>query len=279
MRFTMYDQFTELVRVRGTESAAEYAVAHGFSAVEFLGTVHPPYASVAEAKEARRVLEAHGLSVSCYSVGTTLYGAPAEEKRLLCHADIAAALGSPFLHHTLHCALTRPPDAPAFETVLEDVLPRAARVAAHAAGVGLTCLYEEQGMYFNGVKNFGSFFRRMQALADNVGVCADLGNILFADESATDFVRAFAQDTRHVHIKDYRRVHGTPQDSAPALRSMSGVGLVEAAVGEGDAQVSECLSILKDAGYRGEFSLELGFRFPHPYEEIAAQDMAYLLTQ
>ncbi len=278
MKFSMYDQFTELVRAHGIEQAAVYAQAHGFSAVEFLGTVHPPVESISEAEHARRVLAAQGLSVSCYSVGTTLYDSPSEEENLLRHAEYAAALGSPYLHHTLHCSLTRPAASPSFETVLEDVVPRALRVARYAEKLGLVCLYEEQGVYFNGIRHFGTFFHRMQSQATNIGVCADLGNILFADESAEDFVRAFAAETRHVHIKDYRRTFEPPTDGTAAFRSAGSMYLTETAVGEGDAHVAACLSILREAGYDGRFSLEIGFPFPHPYEEIAAQDMAYLLN-
>ncbi len=277
MRFTMYDGFTELTRSRGIEQAAVYAVEHGFSAVEFLGTLTPPVANVAEAREARRVLEAYGLSVSCYSVGTTLFEAPAEEERLLHHAELAAALGSPYLHHTLYCSLTRSPDAPDYEAVFADVTPRALRIVRYAEALGLTCLYEEQGFYFNGIHRFGRFFRGMQAQARNVGVCADLGNILFADEAPEDFVRMFADDIRHVHIKDYRRSYQPPTDGSSAFRSANGAYLTECAVGDGDAQVAACLSVLRNAGYTGQYALEIGFRFPHPYEEIAEQDMAYLL--
>ncbi len=281
MRIAMYDGFTDLVRTCGMEQAAAYAVEHGFSAVEFLGTVHPPVSDVAEAAYARRVLEAYGLSVACYSVGTTLYRSPDEEARLLCHADIAAALGSPYLHHTLYSALSLPDGAPDFDTVMEDVLPRACRVARHVASLGMVCLYEEQGMYFNGLDRFGRFFRRMQAETEHVGVCADLGNILFADESPEDFVRAHAADVRHVHIKDYRRSAEPKRSDDGRLLSFcstGGVYLTETAVGTGDAHVAACLSILRESGYRGAYALEIGFSFPHPYEEIAAQDMAYLLN-
>ncbi len=276
MEFTMYDQFTELALSRGIDAAAAYARAHGFSSVEFLGTVTPPVRSKEEAHEMRGALENHGLSVACYSVGTSLYRAPDEEERLMQHAELAAALGSPFLHHTLLSSLLPLAENPDFETVLEDVLPRAMSVARHAADLGLTCLYEEQGLYFNGIRNFGTFYYAMKQSVSNVGVCGDLGNILFADECPEDFIRAFVSEIRHVHIKDYRVTDKPVRDTS--MRSAGGKYLTETPVGEGDAHVAECLGILREAGYRGKTALEIGFRFPEEYETVAAQDMAYLLN-
>ncbi len=274
MEFTMYDQFTELVLSRGVEAAAAYARGHGFSSVEFLGTLTPPVQSVAEARRVRSVLEHHGLPVACYSVGTSLYRSPQEEERLLKHAEWAAELGSPFLHHTLLSSLVPLSEQPDFASVLADVLPRAVRVARYAAQLGLTCLYEEQGLYFNGVHNFGAFYGAVRKEASNVGVCGDLGNILFADEAPEAFVRAFAPEIRHVHIKDYCV---TPQAlHAGSMRSWSGKYLTETPVGRGDAHVAACLSILRDAGYKGRTALEIGFRFPDEYEAVAKKNMEYL---
>ena len=39
-------------------------------------------------------------------------------------------------------------------------LDTASEVANHAAQFGVTCLYEEQGIYINGVKNFVIFMTR-----------------------------------------------------------------------------------------------------------------------
>ncbi len=276
MYYAIYDPFTDLVRARGVEEAALYARKHGFRAVEFLGTLYPPVPDVAAAREARRILEDHGLTVACYSVGTTLYRAPAEEDKLLRHAEIAAALGSPFLHHTLVATLRPLPDEPSFDEVLADILPRAERVARFSAGLGLTCLYEEQGFYVNGIKHFSRFFGEMKRRCANVGVCGDWGNILFADERPEEFLRAFAGDIRHVHVKDYRVSVPTEVVDARALRSRTEAVLTDVPLGEGVVDAAACLSILREAGYNGALALEIGARFPDAFEAVAAQDMAVL---
>ncbi len=276
MYYAIYDPFTDLVRSHGVEKAAVYAREHGFRAVEFLGTIHPPVPHIEAAREARRVLEAYGLTVACYSVGTTLYRAPTEEERLLRHAEIAAALGSPFLHHTLVASLKPLPNEPSFDEVLSDILPRAERVARFCGGLGLTCLYEEQGFYVNGMAHFSRFFGEMKRRCPNVGVCGDFGNILFADESPEDFLRAFAGDIRHVHVKDYRREAPTALTDAHALRSRAGAVLWDVPLGEGVVDAAACLTVLREAGYDGALALEIGARFPDRFEAVAAQDMAVL---
>ncbi len=280
MYYAIYDPFTDLVRARGVEEAALYARKHGFRAVEFLGTLYPPVPDVEAAREARRILEAHGLTVACYSVGTTLYRAPAEEDKLRYHAEIAAALGSPFLHHTLVASLRPLAEDPPFDAVLEDILPRAERVARHAAGLGLTCLYEEQGFYVNGIEQFGRFFGEMKRRCPNVGVCGDFGNILFADERPEDFLRAFAGDIRHVHIKDYRVVAPgqapLPPEAGRPLHSARGAALYDVPLGEGVVDAAACLSVLREAGYDGALALEIGAPFPEGHEAVAAQEMAVL---
>lgn len=276
MYYAIYDPFTELVRTRGVEEAALYARKHGFRAVEFLGTFHPPVPDVEAAREARRILEAHGLTVACYSVGSMLYRKPAAEEELKYHAEIAAALGSPFLHHTLVPWLQPLPEDPPFDAVLEDILPRAARVAAYAEGIGLRCLYEEQGYYVNGMEPFGRYLSEIKRLCPHVGVCGDLGNILFADERPEDFLRVFAADIFHVHVKDYRVSPPTESTGARALRSRGGMVLTDVPLGEGVVDAAACLSILREAGYDGALALEIGAPFPVGHEAVAAQNMAVL---
>ncbi len=272
MNFAMYAGFSALVKEQGIERAAARAAALGFSSVEILDFAGkagytPVFDGVDAAKRAGDVLRRHGLSVACYSVAGTLVtldgavrvreDAVAEMKR---YAELAAALGSPFLHHTLIVKLALPAGAPTFGEVLMPVVGAAAEIAAHCAALGLTCLYEDQGMYFNGVENFGTFLAEMKKRCTNIGVCADLGNTLFADESPVPFLRAFCSDVKHVHLKDY---HVGVSEPAP-LHSRGGVGLADAVVGQGDVDVATCLQILREQGYGGAFALE--DHYCEPYE-------------
>ena len=105
MNYTFYTNFIEMLARDGAEKTAAYARDHGFSSVEVLestGEGHPhTVPDVRTAQEVRRIFEAYGLSVACYSVGCDVYQNPAAEEVLVRHAEIAGALGCPDLHHTL----------------------------------------------------------------------------------------------------------------------------------------------------------------------------------
>ena len=143
--------------------------------------------------------------------------------------------------------------------VFDKVLNSAARIARRCQELGITCLYEEQGLYFNGVQNFGRFFRAIKQIQSNVGVCGDFGNILFADEAATDFFQAFQKDILHVHLKDYFLSDDISAQPDPEawLKSKGGKYVKDAPLGKGVTDCKKCLDILKKADYQGFFSLEL----------------------
>ena len=268
MKFAHYVNFSGLVRKVGIESAAKQAISLGYLSVEFLDIAGrdgfiSTFKSPDEAVAAKAVLDRYGLSVACYSVGVTLISekkptvadrkAVEELKRL---AEIAAVIGSPFLHHTLIMPLSLPTDAPSYEEVLPSVLDAAEEVANYCKGIGLICLYEPQGMYFNGVEGYGRFYREIRKRCPNVGVCADIGNTIFIDQSPLPFVEMFARDTMHVHLKNYRLRPPRPDGETSKLRSKSGICLECVSLKSGDIDIVSCLQILKKAGYNGAFALE-----------------------
>ncbi len=274
MKFTMYNYTTELVLERGIERTAEYAASLGFSAVEFLEFAKVPVKSKQEARQIREALRARGLSVSCYSMGMTLFGSEEEEKKLLSRLEVIAELGSPLLHHTLALPY-QPIDGRSFDEVMADVLPRALRVAERARELGVRCIYEEQGYYFNGVRNFGTFYEKIKQYSDNVGVCGDFGNILFSGDRSADFIKTFAKEIKHVHLKDYIPTD-TPIPGDACVEYGEGKYLLETTLGDGIVNAEACLQSLRDAGYDGQFAFEINAAFPEEFETVIRQNMDYL---
>jgi len=279
MQFTMYSRFNQTLAKLGAQSTADYAANLGFSSVEVLEVTSPGHPSVIPdretAKTIRQVLAERGLTVACYSVGTCVYRSPEAEESLKYQAEIAAELGSPFLHHTLIPWLKKPADAPSFDEALEITADAAARVAKHAAPLGITCLYEDQGLYANGVTGFGTFYREIKNRAQNVGVCGDVGNVLFVDESPVPFFREFIGEIRHVHIKDY--LYKTNTSVSPGmywLGTDGGNWVRDTMIGHGDLDIAGCMDILKKAGYDGALAFEN--EHPEPYEAGVKQGMDYL---
>ena len=276
MEFTYYNNFNGKVRREGIEAAADYARALGFSSVEPLGGMECSYpVSVEDARHMKAVLQSRGMRTACYSVGITVWGnEAAAEASLMKHLEIAAAAGSPYLHHTLLLSLALIPGGPSYEEAMEAVLPVALRVAQRAESLGVMCLYEPQGMYFNGLQGFSTFFSEMKRLTANVGVCADLGNTWFVDESILPILEKFGSDVKHVHVKDYRIREIPPTDGEKYYISRGGKYICNVLPGTGVVDFAACRRLLDDVGYTGAFAMENSH--PEPFEEGVKRAMCAL---
>ena len=265
MNFSMYSAFFPITSKEGYAAAIARAEALGCSSVEVLEG--DPYAptlvpDVAAARELRALLAERGMSVSCYSAGLifdlTDPTRHAHEvfvgtlKRLL---DIAAALGSPFFHHTMVLHLEKPAGWPSFEEALPRLADAAEEVARYAAEYGIVCLYEPQGYYVNGHDRFPRFYAEMKRRVSNIGVCGDVGNILFAEGDPARFFCDYASEIPHAHIKDYK-IADAPDGEGEWLRTQGGRYVCEVLTGTGDIDLAACLSALAGAGYSGAFSVE-----------------------
>lgn len=276
MKFALYSRFQTMLAEVGAEQTARFAVARGMRGVEFYCDAVcdvSAIATVEAAKETRRVLDAYGLPMACVSTAYDAVLRPDAVGTMQKYLEIAAALGSPYMHHTL---LISPDKNDTPDDVLRkvDVAADKAVAIAHAAKeLGLTCIYEDQGKYVNGVTRFGRFFNNVKSRAANVGVCADLGNILYADEAPEDFLIAFRDDIKHVHVKDY--LHKRGNDPGMYWKpTHSGNHLRNTMVGHGVVNFAACMDILKGIHYDGYFALELDH--PEPFDEGIDQAVNYL---
>lgn len=277
MKFTMYNGFGDMVVRKGIDQTAAYVRKLGFSSVEasadlYFGTKNP-FNCVSDAQTARVVLEENQLSVSCYTAYTDLWGDPTCEASMCKHIEIASALGSPYFHHTLAPRLTAASD-PEYQMVIKKLVEVASRIADYADTLGVTCIYEDQGFYVNGVEGFGGFWREMKQRCRNIGVCGDMGNILFVNETPKAFFENYIEDICHVHVKDYLWKKAKQSPGLYWEEAAEDSWLRDTMIGHGVVDIESCLKILKDAGYSGSFALELSH--PEPYEEGVAQAMEYL---
>lgn len=265
----MYAGFREKLSELGFEGAAEYASNMGFEAVEILEVIDGSGELLVKNKDdalkLRAALEAREIRVSCYSVAQSFKieemnadGSFPTERKLLECAEIAASLGSPYLHHTLRTELSQNAYMPSYEQMLLPIIKACERIANACEPLGLTCLYEGQGMYFNGIDKFGRFFDEMRKRCKNVGVCADIGNTLFVDVPPSEFFLRFAAFSKHVHLKDYKKRLLPPEssDGADWYKTRSGAYIKECRLGDGEVEFKKCMEALKNAGYRGAFSIE-----------------------
>lgn len=251
MKPAFYTTFHTMLAEKGAKETARRTREYGFGSAEYycdavVGSSVIP--DVAAAKEVRLALENEGLYMACVSVAYDAIVCPDAESVMQKYAEIAKELGSPFLHHTLLIHPVKADGQNEIRRKLSLAADAAVRIAKMADAFGLTCLYEDQGMYVNGVENFSVFFEDVKSRASNVGVCADLGNILCVGEKPAPFLSRFIEDIKHVHIKDCAPVP-TEADGWYRLKNLP--------FGEGEVDIPACLNILKEGGYRGAYALEL----------------------
>jgi sugar phosphate isomerase/epimerase len=283
MNVAMYTDFFKTLKSDGVLKAADLAKAAGFDSVEMLEIraleLIPDEKS---ARQTREILSDRGLEMSCYSFAVdmipfdkygNIVGDTAEaEKVTIEAARIASKLGSPYFHHTLVTNLR--PDLhlpkPPYNEVLETLVGAASRIARACNDMGITVLYEPQGFYVNGSKNFGEFYNEMKRLGYNVGVCGDMANTLFVDERPVEFYKNFASEIRHVHVKDYA-ITDQPPKNCDCWESSKGKWLREIDIGTGVVNAKACFKELKKVDYKGAISLE----FQHS-DEGFARTMSYV---
>jgi sugar phosphate isomerase/epimerase len=263
MKFSMYSGFTEYVREHGIEKAAEYAKKNGFSGVEFLYFARDPESipSVEDGKRYKAVLDSFGLSVACVSMlaSVVTYDEPDKVSEfnldgLMRTVDFAAAVGSKFFHHTLMPVRNpAPPASVSYESLFPVVLEGAKRIADHAAPLGVTVIYEPQGLFFNGREKLGKFYREMKKNCKNVGLCGDFGNSYFVNEEPYALFEEFAEDILHVHVKDYAFV--SPSGESVAFDAPD-AQKKEIVIGKGDIDIKRLISIVKRARYDDFVSIE-----------------------
>lgn len=256
MKFSNYSIFRKDLLAHGFAVAAEHSLAMGFDAVEVLASYKstPLFESIAAAEKAKRLLDSYGLSVSCYSMAADLTEKDPEKgiDSVLYNVECAAALGAPYFHHTLIPAYRYPTPRLSYAEALEAVRENAARTVEHCAKYGIVCLYEPQGLYFNGVQGVSHLLEKMKKHYTNVGICGDTGNSLFVDVPATDIFAAFAKDIRHIHVKDYTVTD--PDGGECRERSLSGKYIREVLPGKGVNDFEKLFSHVK--GYDGNISME-----------------------
>ena len=260
MNLTMYSGFSKAAFENGWEYAADMAVSYGCSSVETIDFMNmpslKPLDSLEDALSARKTLENRGLNVACCSAFTNLYKSPEAVIFLKRRAEIAAALGSPFLHHTVLNWFDLSAELPDFDEAMECAIDAAVEVAKYAEVLGITCIYEDQGFFANGIDNYRIFINEMKRRCNNVGVCGDMGNCLFADVTGEDFFKAFASDIKHVHVKDYFLKKSAESPGKGWYKTIGGNWLKDAPLGEGVVDIASCLKTLKEVGYSGAVAIE-----------------------
>lgn len=236
-------------------------VAHEYDIryVDFLNEYELSTPDRDKAAAIRRYLDEQGVQACCMTACIWLVGDEASVRRNVDLAkeyiDIAEILGAPLFHHTIATDLANPQRTQDNrEAYLTQALAATREIYDYAASKGIRTVSENQGFLFNGVAGVTEFLSR----ADHeFGVVGDIGNILFVEEHAVDFLPHVMPHVAHMHIKDYiRTVNPTRERQKGEFVSRDGNFLLDCPFGEGCVDFDRVFAILKESGYDGLLALE-----------------------
>ena len=256
MKYSNYSLFSSEHAHNGLEYAIKHTVELGFDAVEHIENAlcdGGKLKCASDTSNMKKLLTDNDLTVTCYSLLVDLLSEDknAIMERAYRHIEYAAELGSPFFHHTLVPGYDLEKKVLPLDEVLKRISDDAEKLARKCNEYGITCLYEPQGLYFNGVDGVRAILNEMKARGCNVGICGDTGNSIFVDCPPFDIYENFAEDIKHIHVKDYCWGRDIP---SAKYSSTSGKTISEAPLGMGDSEVRKCLEYLPN--YDGAMSFE-----------------------
>lgn len=220
-----------------------------------------------KAQRIKEYADSKGIGFSCFSVCINLVGCDKSEmlQKLKGYADVAAILGSPYLHHTIASEFINPEKVLPYKEEMFDYGISAVReIYDYCKSLGIQAIYEEQGYLFNGVAGFKRF---LDTVDRDVGIVADFGNIYQVGEDIESFIKAFSGRIAHVHIKD---VTIRKENDGNGLETLDGNYMYETALGKGIANIENGLKLLKNAGYTGFYGIEYSSPSNDPKEITSA---------
>ena len=239
-------------RTRSYRAMIDAACEHGLNAVEGFCSFEFATPDRDVAREIRKYADERGVVFPCFSLYIDMVGEDAEEKMkyLKGYAEVAAILDCPYLHHTVIPEHADPARVLARKDELfEKGVKVVQEIYDYAAPLGVRPVYEDQGYIFNGVRGMTAM---IDAVGRDIGVVADFGNIMQADELITDIIPAFADRIVHAHLKDVVN-NDIPEGG---LKTLGGKYMHNTPVGQGGVPFAEAFAQLRKIGYDGYFGLE-----------------------
>ena len=235
----------------------DIAKEHGLSKLEILNHLELTSPDIEFAKKLKEYADEKGITFPCVSVGIQLMTEDPTKRieALKKYAEIAAILGSPYLHHTIAFSWENPDEVYSHrDEYFEKGIKAVREVYDYAQSIGVRVINEEQGFIFNGMENFKQYINEVDR---NVGMVADFGNIQFVDEDLEPMISEFADRIVHAHVKDYRMVkEGDYKDLDGGYLTLHHNKVIETDLGAGSVNIKEIIEELNKIGYKGTIALE-----------------------
>ncbi len=208
---------------------------------------------------------AHKLREECEKLGVTISDfvfpadfitgsngdTQAEIARVKKQVDIAEILGVKIIRHDA----CHGKSILSFEKALPAMVRGCTEVTDYAAKKGIRTTVENHGFFCQGSERVLKLFQAVDH--ENFGLLCDIGNFLCFDEDPLEAVIRVAPFTTHVHAKDFLYKKGSEADpGAGFMRTRGGNFIRGTVLGHGVVPVTQCLAILKRAGFDGYVGLE-----------------------
>jgi len=258
-------------RVKSYFDMVDVTIEHGLKFIEGFCVLDLTEPDIETAKKIREYADSKGVGFSCFSVYINLVGADRTEqlRKLKSFADVAAILGSPYLHHTIVNDFMEPNNVlPHKEDYFNLGIDAVREIYDYCENIGIRSVYEEQGYLFNGIEGYKRFLSEVNR---NVGVVADFANICQAGQTIEEFIEAFSDRIVHAHIKD---VVLNNEQGTTGLKTLVGTYMHEAVIGTGDVNIKKGIELLKKSGYNGYFGIEYGA--PSDDSKIIKETLNYI---
>ncbi len=238
----------------------DIAKSHDLHSIELYGTRElAPNIEFDKMVQSAKAIKEHAqktnTAIACFSMYADIVGEKRKEtlEMLKKYAQICQITGCPYLHHTI---AIQSPDK--INMPLKEYLRRAVEsireIYDYSEQLGVKCCYEDQGYVFNGCDRFELLISEVNR---DIGIVADVGNIMFADETPEQFVGRFIQYIVHVHLKDYLYKSGDgPNPGERWHRTRGGNYLRDTIIGHGAINFEKVFALLINANYGGHIHLE-----------------------
>ncbi len=241
----------------------DIAVENGIKNIEPVASYEFRNPDIEYAKEFRRRVDAEGLNVPCFSIGVNLVDEGREDaiERAKKYAEVAAIVGSPYLHHTIAYDYSDPDYIKNnFDRLFNEGVEGVREVHDYAKTLGIKTIFEDQGFVFNGVDHMKKFF---DVVDRDCGLVADFGNIAYADGRIEDFIKAFPDKVDHAHMKDIKYFDKNDPNKT-GIQSYNYNFVEGCAFGDGYVDFDAAFFALKEIGYDGYFAIEGYFYVEDP---------------
>ena len=242
----------------------DIAEKYGIKYIEIISLMEFSEPNVEFAKNLYEYANARGIAFSCVSVyaNVTIDGYNAAVERLKGYVDVAEALHSPYIHHTIVPEYSDYANVKGnVQELFQNGVKAVKEITAYAKSKNINALYEPQGYVFNGIDALGQLMSEV-----DVGLVGDFGNIFFVDERITPIIKKFPDKIKNVHVKDYAIVEYADDD----YTSKAGTHFADRPLGEGAVDFEEGFDALRESGYDGCVALEAGCCYDDEVAEFVA---------